>query len=449
MTKRFRKTPTQWELPDPATGYELIDVCLKIPDTRLYREAFLGALYTLTKFWNWHGAFEGNQVNAAAAGKYWQQLLFDYLSIGGNCMACVMFRNNAQDPLLVETSCDDGATWQPAFRFPPTPLDSQTVINIQTNVDASTRLEILNRYDGNDVTTVNTYAPTPTYDADASDDREAALCMAVKAYVAKVVNDLRTRAGLAMGLSGVLVAVGLILPPLMLPIEIGAAVLGVGSAIAFEATGDQPAIDSVICCMVAGMIGQLTTRAKFQASLDNCGFGTGNHAAILTEAVHNTFADLGNWTAFIDGLGQAFLLAQAGVRDCPDCGANCEIFPAGNWSVIQGTVSGDGLTISSSLLAGVVMQLTLPGYKTVTSCDWFDSDTAFNVQTVTLEFWHDSTLIESHTYYSDYHNSEWADLHETFATFDPVPNCNRIVLINSFSTQDGTYSQHDLRICYQ
>jgi hypothetical protein len=110
-------------LPDPVTGYDLIDVCLKIPDAPEYRRAFLGHINQLGQWFMWEKSYLPGDTRAKEAGELWRRVLFDHLHMGDDCMSgcCddppALYRYNADGTL--ERSTDGGETWTAAPGFDP------------------------------------------------------------------------------------------------------------------------------------------------------------------------------------------------------------------------------------------------------------------------------------------------------------------------------------------
>jgi len=111
-----RQRKAGFELPDPVTGWPLIDVCLKIPDAPEYRRAFLGHIYKLGLWAAWEKSYLPGDTRAKEAGELWREILNKYLDVGC-CMSCccddnALYRYDADGNL--EISTDGGTTWTPA-----------------------------------------------------------------------------------------------------------------------------------------------------------------------------------------------------------------------------------------------------------------------------------------------------------------------------------------------
>lgn len=71
-------------LPANVTGHDLMMVCLCIPDTQEYRAAFRGAVYELTKPWNWQAIDETEYPRQHEAARYWTEIYHEYLNMPCN-----------------------------------------------------------------------------------------------------------------------------------------------------------------------------------------------------------------------------------------------------------------------------------------------------------------------------------------------------------------------------
>jgi len=258
-----------------------------------------------------------------------------------NFCACPQWRNDPDDPPQTQVSCDSGVTWQNAFRLDipslnvpdnTLPILYKTYVTDQHNMQIIV-YNIMKRYDGVNANSINPDAPNDLYNGDASDDRNAALCMAVVGYVYPVIQYFKVSAIMAQ-IGGFVVdqllqaLVGLVVPFIDVALELSNIIsfqdLG---EVALHALEDPIAVNHVICCMVDSLAGEPITRGAFEASLDSCGFIGGSNEAIVRDFVASSFVKAGNWASFVDALGTAYLAAQAGVRDCP---CTCESFDY-NW----------------------------------------------------------------------------------------------------------------------
>lgn len=66
-------------LPEMLTGYDLVCLKMQIPDNQLYRAAVVGAITSLTKWWNWERTGDNS---GSIAAHYWLDLVLETLEIG-------------------------------------------------------------------------------------------------------------------------------------------------------------------------------------------------------------------------------------------------------------------------------------------------------------------------------------------------------------------------------
>ena len=105
-------------LPDPIRPYDLVCVTMLIPNAPEYRQAFIGHLFQLTKWYSWHKTYIPGDTTASQAAEYWREVLTASLQVGQDEDDCGVlmaeFRTNPDD------SCQ--------LQYRPTPLDEWTTI---------------------------------------------------------------------------------------------------------------------------------------------------------------------------------------------------------------------------------------------------------------------------------------------------------------------------------
>ncbi len=252
-------------------------------------------------------------------------------------------------------------------------LDERLMSPVMACVDAkiilSTNNQILinqyiNNWDGSDPQSVNPNTPAlgENFEDDGSPDRDMALCMAVKTYVESFFDSWIKEAEVV--LTGTIISIGLLTGVLGLGIVPILAIIALASIsqIALDAAKDSDARDAIICCMVDGLTGATITHANFQASLGGCGFTPGTNEAIIRDLIASDLSDLGNWTVFLNALGDAWILAQAGVEDCPACGD-------GTWSVTYDFTVTNGGFARFSLAPRTDTGIWVSGTGWVDECD--------------------------------------------------------------------------------
>lgn len=312
MSKNKRTRREGWLIPDPITGYDLVDVCLKIPDTPLYREAFLGAVYELAKQWNWdHWQIANTETKAAQAATYWRQLLFDHLKTGEDCMA----QDCCGDDLSLSLTVQQGNTY----------LQNLITIFNQSGsnpavLDLDSPNENFNGSTGESGGTI--------------DQRNTALCNACQQFVAGLCQTIMasrtTAAGMVTALGTGLAIIGLFCPPAAF-----AALLltGVGLALTAAAAGLNALSDSILgdealrngtaCCMYTSLKDAALSPETFAGSLDSCSEWAGLNIAPLAGAVARVLKEKETYPMFLKALGPAFRSAELGLL--PDCECDCSI----------------------------------------------------------------------------------------------------------------------------
>lgn len=183
---------------------------------------------------------------------------------------------------------------------------------VQQEID---RLEAL--WDGVNPSSVNPNTPDDFYNGDDSQDRNRALCTAVKVYIYSYAENWVAKTQVALGVA---VVVGLFASITLVGGSIATlliAGLAYASQLALDAMKDNAALDNVVCCMVNGLDGQATTQANWEASLNACGFMPGTNEAIIRDIIASDLNQIGNWLSFLNSLGNSYVLAQNGVYDCP------------------------------------------------------------------------------------------------------------------------------------
>lgn len=111
MTSEAQKS-AGYLLPEQIDGHDLICLRVNVPNVREYRAAVRGALYELTKWWNWEKTYQAGDTRATRAAAYWRELIAGTLYIG-DCAEglpgegdCVEFGTDA-----------DLITWEPQNPF--------------------------------------------------------------------------------------------------------------------------------------------------------------------------------------------------------------------------------------------------------------------------------------------------------------------------------------------
>ncbi len=178
------------------------------------------------------------------------------------------------------------------------------------------------KWDGS-TTSINPDAPITTWNDGDTDDRNAALCMAVmslvgticalelQALIARYAGTALVFAGLFI-LTGGLSAFGVLL--------VGTLVAGFSFEVARDALEDRDAQLAVACCMNTYLQGEAVTSAVLSASLGACGFTPGSNAAIVRDYVNRSIQSEDTYFALVDAAGKAFVQASVLGIDLCECG---------------------------------------------------------------------------------------------------------------------------------
>ncbi len=234
---------------------------------------------------------------------------------GLSTMAYFRLRQNPNDPCLLEQQLQPNGEWLAAFNYELCKGDSRNSYITQRTQNTIINNQRIDRYDGTPGS-VNSSAPTTNFNGDGSSAREDALCMAVRAYVEKQAHDAAIQAGFV--LTGTVLLTVAVTATILGGIVGGVAVITSAIALAkyVEAANDREAQKRVICDLTDRLKGQTVTEATFVSVLT--GLPSNGDPDF---AIYNTLRDGAgrreNYLFFLDLLGEAFDVAQAGGNDCP------------------------------------------------------------------------------------------------------------------------------------
>ncbi len=164
---------------------------------------------------------------------------------------------------------------------------------------------------------LNPNSPDDFFSGDGSSDRIDALCTAVKIYVYSYSANWVVKAEIILGLSIAfigLASITLVGGVIAMTLVSGLALI---SQIALQAMTDETALDNVVCCMKDALEAQAINQVTFEQSLDNCGFVVGSNEAIIRDIIASDLTQFSNYLSFLNNLGDSYVLAQVGVKDCP------------------------------------------------------------------------------------------------------------------------------------
>lgn len=226
------------------------------------------------------------------------------------------------------------------------------------------------RYDGTP-SSVNENAPDDYFDGDSSNERIQALCMGLNSFVKSYVKAWLQNAQIVLALG--MAALFLFAVPILgwvAVILIGG--LAYVTQSYYDALSNETAIETVICDWFDALQGVAISRANWASALTGLSYDLGTDEALILQVLSSEVTYDKQWCAFLDALGNAWLIAEAGVQDCP-CD-NCEPweykidFTAGNQSFSSSPTSNravwnSGLGWSHGTLNNWVVQIISPTYS--------------------------------------------------------------------------------------
>jgi len=112
MTSKAQKK-SGWLIPEQITGHDLVCMSIQVPDVPEYRQAVIGAIYSLTKWFNWEKSYTPGDTRAKQAAQYWR----DILEINWGCNGMYQLRQNPDNVCQLQQSLDGGETWSLVFDY--------------------------------------------------------------------------------------------------------------------------------------------------------------------------------------------------------------------------------------------------------------------------------------------------------------------------------------------
>lgn len=181
-------------------------------------------------------------------------------------------------------------------------------------------------YDAGGIAGLNANTPTDDYDGDGSSQRVLALCTACNIYVRTYAQNWIYKAQIVLGIVAIVgVALSLTIVGGLIASTMVAGLTFITS-LALGAMQDEDALDSVACCMYDFLVGSATNQDNFEDSLSACGFTGGTNEAIIRDIIASDLDLFDNWLSFLNSLGDSYVLALAGVTQCP-----CEFTNGYEW----------------------------------------------------------------------------------------------------------------------
>lgn len=186
---------------------------------------------------------------------------------------------------------------------------------------------------------LNPETPVDFFNGDGSVDRDTALCTALNIYVRSYAQNWMFK---AQSVLGAIFVVGVIASLTL----VGGIITGVVLAglklvteVALDAMQDETALDNIVCCMLSALTDKVVSDVNFETALDNCNFQVGSNEAIIRDIIASDLDQWGNYLSFLNSLGDAYTLSQAGVTVCP-----CT-FPMDDFTITWDALSGVGWSV--------------------------------------------------------------------------------------------------------
>lgn len=226
-------------------------------------------------------------------------------------MAYFRLRQNPDDPCLMEQQLQPGGDWLAAFDYGLCNSTSGELIRLQNQQTTIINRQYTTVYDGTPGS-INSSAPSTSF-SDSS-DRETALCMAAIRYVSERMSDAWYQARAQLLLLAALYSNPLTRTLDKLVGGISILPAGLSAEAVIQAAENASAIQEAGCALADALKGDAISEAAFFAGIDTLS-GTGNVSTIYT--ILKASRDRSNYLYFLDLLGAAWDLVQAGVDDCP------------------------------------------------------------------------------------------------------------------------------------
>jgi len=264
----------------------------------------------------------------------------------------MLFRQNDENPCLLEYSTDAGETWALAFDYSLCqPVcegnDANNLIQYQQFQQTADIVSQQNQDAYVDFPSdIHPNAPDDAYNGDGSPERNLALCSALAGYVRwyaarqhQQISILGLGALIAIDLGAMLIpGLGWVFTSTSGVILSGVPILGgVSFAQMLDALTDEIALNEVTCCMYDALLGVGNSLGSWVDALIACGFTSGSNSQIVADIIAASLS--ANWFNFQVFLGNAYTQALVGDVFCP-CAANwCRLWDGdndfGDWAPYQ------------------------------------------------------------------------------------------------------------------
>lgn len=328
----MKQSRLAYPLPDVIDPIETICVRFEIPDDIYHRGAFLGAMYTLTRWFNWESdeAKTGKQV-ADVWLKIYRDLEENLGETPCDDRTPLMLQQNPENPCQVQYMNDFGE-WVTFYDFAlcgafNNNIDILGILNYsETNIANGITAQEL----------VDFLADEANYDAQLAinaqnqANRDKLLCYALRimfeVYLETMKNNLESARKGEITLSmvaGAFIALGFApLSPLItgaiLASFTAGALFGVG-AVNYSDLTDQTARDKVICHAYESLFGDNLTRAGFATVYDVVPFVTDSPEYRQSQALKDLIGTSQAYIALLNMMQNKLSVVDAMVNDCDEC----------------------------------------------------------------------------------------------------------------------------------
>lgn len=319
-------------LPVIIDPIETICVQFEIPDELYHRGAFLGAMYTLTRWFNWDRdeAKTGKQV-ADVWMKIYRKLEDELGEKPCDGDAPIMLQQNPENPCQMQYMNDVGE-WVTFYDYSlcgafNTNIDLIGIVNYsETNIANGITAQELADFLADE----NGYDPQVAINAQNQANRDKLLCYALRimfeVYLETLKNNLesarRNEITLSM-VAGAFIALGfaplspLITGSILASFSAGA-IFGI-SAINYSDLTDQTARDKVICHAYETLYGDNLTRSGFATVYDVVPFVTDSAEYRQSQALKDLIGTSQAYIALLNIMQNKLSVVDAMVNDCDEC----------------------------------------------------------------------------------------------------------------------------------
>ena len=302
MTSKRQKN-AGWLLPDDIQEIkdaQLVMFCGVVPNHPMVTSALRGAVYEVTRWWNWQKSYQDGDTRAAEVSEYMTELMECFM------IDCCSFMRDCIGEMIAPL------------------LTKQTEDVLK---------ELQDLYDQQGTAGV---APDLVYDGTSQDlKRDILVCFMCRAFVNFVCDAeiQRRRENLqdAFWVVNIINQISILSLPILAPVApwlafaaaVGNAVLLLSqplSELAEEIFWDTVARENVACCMYSALAGATPTYTAFSASLDGCGFSPLQNAEFIRNAIQPLMSNADVYLTWLATGEDIAPYVEQGLLDACPCG---------------------------------------------------------------------------------------------------------------------------------